>query len=226
MTYSEELSTETSAEPNMPPSVFGDCTAHRDTIDLLEEEIPHLRRFARYLARDPEFADDVVQDCLVRAIENIEKWKPGTSLRAWLFVILRNLFLNHKRRHKLERNLFASSDVVPETSTPSPQEDSLALKETEAALRVLSAKHREVLLLVTVEGLSYEETATKMDVSLGTVKSRVSRARSALKAEVEKTNIRRPANRSYARRRRTAPNFAGQKAVSRPQAYRGCRAVG
>jgi len=146
----------------------------------------HLRRFARYLARDADLADDLVQDCLMRAIENLEKWRPGTNLRAWLFVIIRNLFLNKKRRQKLERTLFASSGSVPETATPSCQESNLALKETEEALCELSGNHREVLLLVAVEGLSYEEAAGITNVSVGTIKSRVSRARSALKAKIEK----------------------------------------
>lgn len=152
-----------------------------ETLRLIEEEIPRLRRYARYLARDMDRADDLVQECLARAISNLRQWKPGTNLRAWLFVILRNVHLNELRRDKrttLDGELPASH---PALGTPGNQEDHLALLETQAAFNRLSPEHKEILVLVVIEGLAYEEAASVLDVPVGTVRSRLSRARLTLK---------------------------------------------
>ncbi len=158
---------------------------HSDTISAMRAEIPRLRRFARYMTRDTDYADDLVQECLARAIANIASWQRGTNLRAWLFVILKNVFRNDKRRaqhdiayrNRLEKDapLFARADQLHH----------LLLTEVQDAFMRLSDDHREVLMLIAVEGLRYEEAATVLNISVGTVKSRLSRARTALRALVD-----------------------------------------
>jgi len=154
-------------------------------LELVEAEIPRLRRFARYLTRDIDQADDLVQECLTRAVAKIDSWKPGTNLRAWLFVILRNCHVNELRRGQRMRAMgepTSDYDVVP---TPASQEAHISLLEVRNAYLNLSEEHREVLLLVAIEGLRYEEAAAILDVAVGTVRSRLSRARQALRDVLE-----------------------------------------
>ncbi len=154
-------------------------------LDLIEDEIPTLRRFARSLTRDRDRADDLVQDCLLRAIENIDKWQAGTSMRAWLFVMLRNLFYNKIRKAKGERESVDELQAKSPTVTPANQEHSLALKDLGEAFEQLSDDHRDVISLVVIQGLEYETTAEVLNVKVGTVKSRLSRARRELAATTE-----------------------------------------
>ncbi|HZA66471.1 MAG TPA: sigma-70 family RNA polymerase sigma factor [Geminicoccaceae bacterium] len=156
-----------------------------DTVQLIEGEIPRLRRYARYLRREPDYADDLVQECLVRAIAKIDTWQPGTNLRAWLFVILRNCHINEVRREQRIDPLDDAPADEPTLVTPGNQEASVALSEVRKAYLGLSEQHREVLLLVAIEGLQYEEAAAILDVPLGTVRSRLSRARQALREALE-----------------------------------------
>lgn len=152
----------------------------RTTLQALEAEIPRLRRFARYLVNDADYADDLVQECLVRAIDKIESWRPGTNLRAWLFVILRNVFRNDIRKSGREVSVEEHSDHDTTVAVPAAQDARMALLEVRDAFQQLNREHREVLLLVAVEGLTYEEASTVLDVPVGTVRSRLSRARSTL----------------------------------------------
>jgi RNA polymerase sigma-70 factor, ECF subfamily len=160
-------------------------TDHRETISAMKAEIPRLRRFARYMTRDAEYADDLVQECLARAIANISSWQPGTNLRAWLFVILKNVFRNDKRRaqHELAYRNGLESDIT--LFAPAQQHHHLLLSEVQQAFLSLSEDHREVLMLIAIEGFRYEEAATVLNISVGTVKSRLSRARSALRALID-----------------------------------------
>jgi RNA polymerase sigma-70 factor (ECF subfamily) len=157
-----------------------------DVLQHIEQEIPRLRRYARYLRREPDHADDLVQECLARAIAKIETWQPGTNLRAWLFVILRNCHINEIRR---EQRVVSLEDETPASepalSVPGSQETRVALAEVRRAYLSLSEEHREVLLLVAIEGLQYEEAAEILEVPLGTVRSRLSRARQALRQALD-----------------------------------------
>ena len=157
----------------------------RDTLQQIETEIPRLRRYARYLRREPDHADDLVQECLARAIAKIHTWHPGTNLRAWLFVILRNCHINEIRREQRIDSLDDTPIDEPMLTTPGNQETSVALAEVKNAYLGLSEEHREVLLLVAIEGLQYEEAAAILEVPLGTVRSRLSRARQALRQALE-----------------------------------------
>jgi RNA polymerase sigma-70 factor, ECF subfamily len=159
----------------------GDGGHVQRTIDLIEAEIPRLRRYARYLAREADRADDLVQECLTRAIAKIDSWTPGTNLRAWLFVILRNCHINEVRRGQrisLIGEMSSDYDVVP---TPAGQEAHISLLEVRDAYLNLSEEHREVLLLVAIEGLQYEEAAAILQIPVGTIRSRLSRARQTLR---------------------------------------------
>jgi RNA polymerase sigma-70 factor, ECF subfamily len=153
-----------------------------DVLQHIEQEIPRLRRYARYLRREPDHADDLVQECLSRAIAKIDTWQPGTNLRAWLFVILRNCHINEIRR---EQRVVSLDDETPASeptlSVPGNQETRVALAEVRRAYLRLSEEHREVLLLVAIEGLQYEEAAGILQIPVGTIRSRLSRARQTLR---------------------------------------------
>ena len=154
----------------------------KEYLTALESEIPRLRRFALSLTGNRSEADDLVQDCLCRAIEKSVQWKPGTNLRAWLFTIQRNLFLTDIRRQK--RISDASPDLRQHSreNTPGAQVDTIFADQVEEVLNSLPYEQREVVLLVGIEGMTYEEVATVVGVPIGTVRSRLSRAREALRA--------------------------------------------
>jgi RNA polymerase sigma-70 factor, ECF subfamily len=152
------------------------------TLPLIEAEIPHLRRFARYIVRDVDRADDLVQECLTRAIAKEHTWTPGTNLRAWLFVILKNCHINDVRRQRPTSEIPADHPML---NVPANQDAHVSLLEVRDAYLRLSEEHREVLLLVAIEGLQYEEAAAILNVPLGTVRSRLSRARQALRDALE-----------------------------------------
>lgn len=141
--------------------------------------LPNLRAFAVSLCSDPVFADDLVQEALARALNKIDTFEPGTNLKAWVFTILRNAYFNHLRKRKLERSLEDSSDPAIQ-AVPASQDDIVELKELLSKLSQLSEDQREIILLVGAEGFSYEDAAEICDCPVGTVKSRVSRARARL----------------------------------------------
>src|SRR5579883_3296190 len=134
---------------------------------FVEAEIPRLRRYARALTRDATQADDLVQSCLLRAIAKQHLWQPGTDLRAWLFTILHNQHVNNVRRGVREGTAVAG--------------DALQLRDLERALAQLPAEQRQVILLVGLEGMRYEEVATVLGIPIGTVRSRLSRGRESLR---------------------------------------------
>jgi RNA polymerase sigma-70 factor (ECF subfamily) len=148
-----------------------------DFARLLQNEIPRLRRYARALSRDPGRADDLVQSCLVRAIAKEHLWEPGTDLRAWLFTILHNQNVNEIRRSVREGVVVAVEDVAVAPRVGA----SLQLHDLERAIRLLPEEQRQVILLVGLEGMRYEEVAAVLDIPIGTVRSRLSRGREMLR---------------------------------------------
>src|SRR5579863_9456483 len=143
--------------------------------DLLVEQLPHLRAFARMLARNPTLADDLVQETILRALTNVDKFTPGTNLRAWLATILRNQFYN-ELRHRAR--VAAYADALPTfAGCDGNQEAHLALREFEQAYHALPTPQREALSLVGASGFTYEEAARIAGCAEGTMKSRVCRAR-------------------------------------------------
>ena len=140
--------------------------------------IPRLRRYARALAGDSHRADDLVQDTLERALTKFHLWRHGSDLRAWMFAIMHNVFINQlKARREL-----ALDEATEATLESAAQSDPLELRDLDAALRRLPVEQREVLLLVGLEQLSYAEASQTLDVPVGTVMSRLSRGRGRLRA--------------------------------------------
>jgi RNA polymerase sigma-70 factor, ECF subfamily len=140
--------------------------------------LPSLRGFARSLARNDTEAEDLMQETLVKAIGNIHQFTPGTNLRAWLFTIQRNTFYTSYHRRRREQPV--DSDAIDGISTQPGQEWALKLKRVHEALYQLPAEQREALMLIGGAGLTYEEAAEICDCALGTIKSRVNRARCRL----------------------------------------------
>jgi RNA polymerase sigma-70 factor (ECF subfamily) len=147
----------------------------------IEVEIPRLRRYARALTRDLIAADDLVQECLTRAISKLHLWQQGTDLRAWLFRILHNQHINHVRRAAREGTAVGLSEREPLLARSPQQGSRLELRDLERAIAKLPRPQRSVILLVGLEGMSYGEVATVLDVPVGTIRSRLSRGRAALR---------------------------------------------
>jgi len=147
----------------------------------VEAEIPGLRRYARALTRDLVEADDLVQDCLTRALGKLHLWQRGTDLRAWLFTILHNQYVNHVRRTAREGAAIGLSGREPLLARAPQQGSRLELRDLERAIAKLPGMQRSVILLVGMEGMSYGEVAAVLDVPVGTIRSRLSRGREALR---------------------------------------------
>jgi RNA polymerase sigma-70 factor (ECF subfamily) len=148
---------------------------------LVEEQIPRLRRYARALTRNRDQADDLVQDTLSRALLKEQFWQTGTNLRAWLFTMMHNQHVNNVLRDARESamvDIEHMSTTLTATTDPSA---SRKMIELDRALAQLCLEQRQVILLVGLEGLSYQETAEILRVPVGTVRSRLSRARDALR---------------------------------------------
>ncbi len=145
----------------------------------LAAEIPRLRRVARVLARHADVADDLVQETLLRAIAARRQFVPGTNLRAWLYTILRHVRAAAVRRD--QRSPFLSPDIMPEAAVSGGQEERQAMHDLAVAFHRLPAIQRDALWLVVVEGLDYAEAARVIGVPAGTLRSRLSRAREALR---------------------------------------------
>ena len=162
---------------------------------LIVDEIPALRRYARALCRDPDVADDLVQETLMRAVSRRKLWIGHRKMRPWLFTILHNIFVNSLRsRHGLEIHEAAAGKS--DSAVSEQDADYLCtLSDFEQALYRLSAEQREVLLLVGLEQLSYRQVSRVTGVPVGTVMSRLSRAREqlsrGLQGEIRLTNIKR-----------------------------------
>jgi RNA polymerase sigma-70 factor (ECF subfamily) len=152
-----------------------------DTYHEIEAEIPRLRRYARALTRDVVSADDLVQDCLTRALGKLHLWQEGSDLRAWLFTILHNQYVNHIRRAVREGAAVALNETEPMLSRAPQQGRRLELRDLGRAITQLPEEQRSVILLVGLEGMRYEEVAAVLDVPVGTIRSRLSRGREALR---------------------------------------------
>ena len=148
------------------------------------ENLGPLRAFSRSLEPDPSKADDYVQEALLRAWEKHAQFQPGTNIRAWLFTILRNAFFSSKRRSARETE-DPDEALQLSLSTPAAQQSRVEFNEFLVAFHQLSPEHREALTLVGASGCSYAEAAEIADCAVGTIKSRVNRARSLLKAALK-----------------------------------------
>jgi RNA polymerase sigma-70 factor (ECF subfamily) len=180
MTTNEDQTPQTDAAIEAPIVPLDDDTFKQ----RLAETIPHLRAFGYSLCGKMDVADDLVQDTMLKAWAARARFRPDTSMRAWTFVILRNCYISQMRRNKFtapydegvaERTLTSNSD----------QQSPLHLEDVRMALLQLGADQREAIILVGAGGFSYEEAAEICNCAVGTMKSRVSRARAALVAMMD-----------------------------------------
>jgi RNA polymerase sigma-70 factor, ECF subfamily len=154
---------------------------------LLEQEIPSLRRYARALTQDVSRADDLVQDTLVRAIAQQHRWQYESNLHAWLFTIMHNQNVNGVRRSVREGVAVEFDDRWPFPTAAIDLAEGLSLRDLDRALARIHVEQRRVILLIGLEGTSYEEAATILGVPIGTIRSRVSRGRQALRKLMDRT---------------------------------------
>jgi RNA polymerase sigma-70 factor, ECF subfamily len=188
------------------------CSAERvqgsrmnDFDRLLEKEIPRLRRYAFALTRNVSRADDLVQDTLVRAIAKQHSWQCGTNLRAWLFTIMHNQNVNVVRRSVREGTAVAVDDTGPFVAASTDPTAPLSLRDFDRALARIPAEQRQIILLIGLEGNSYEEAAAILDVPVGTVRSRLSRGRESLRNLTDRRDGTETIRRAKPKRRRFIP---------------------
>ena len=167
--------------PDLSPPKLQPHTPKSTTVDeglraQIEALIPPLRRYARALVRDSVAADDLVQECLARALSKIHLWQEGTDLRAWLFAILHNQHVSLTRRAEREREHIELQKHNPDLAISPNQTASLELRDLERAIAKLSDDQRAVILLIGLEGMGCEEVATILNLPIGTVRSRLSAA--------------------------------------------------
>jgi RNA polymerase sigma-70 factor, ECF subfamily len=176
----------------------------KDVRSRIADEIPRLRRYARALLRSPDAADDLVQDTLVRALAKIHLWQPDTDLRAWLFTLMHNQYVNFVRKSVREGSSTPLETAIDIGRAPGQQEQ-LQLRDFKRALEQLPHEQRAVVLLIGLEGLRYEEVAEILNVPVGTVRSRLSRARDTLRHLMDAPERRASIGRGKARPDSGAP---------------------
>ena len=155
-------------------------------------EIPRLRRYARALLRDRDSADDLVQDCLERALARLDNWQTGDSTRKWLFTIMHHLFIDQMRKAGRRGEVaMVSLDGAEVLAVPSVQVESIASREILDALQAISPDRRAALVTVAIEGFSYAEAAGILGIPAGTLMSRISRGRDELRALLDDRARRR-----------------------------------
>lgn len=156
---------------------------------LIAAQIPRLRRYARALTGDAVRADDLVQDTLERAWGRRHLWQVGTDLRAWLFTVMHHVFLNQQRGVRPASDFVELDDSLPVAARPDGVDGQLELRDVAGALAQLAPEHREVLLLVALEEMRYDEVAKVLAIPVGTVMSRLSRARERLRVLVQSNAV-------------------------------------
>jgi RNA polymerase sigma-70 factor (ECF subfamily) len=153
-----------------------------DISRLIELEIPHMRSFARSLVRNHQAVDDLVQNTLLRALEKQHLWQPGTRLRSWMFAIMHNLYVNDVRK-----SVVRGVEILPEKvalMTPATQVSTIEFRDLRRILATLPEEQRRVVMMIYVEELSYEEVSAILSIPLGTVRSRLHRARDTIRARM------------------------------------------
>jgi len=188
----------------------------------IQAEIPHLRRYARALVRDVVAADDLVQEGLARALAKLHLWQEGTNLRAWLCTILRNQHVDEIRRTMRAGRPVELSEAEPLLSRPADQDKRLELRDLERALARLPEEQRVVILLVGLKGMAYQDAGVLLGMPIGTVRSRLSRGRDALRRLMSDgldQCAERAATEAFARngQRRSRPLDAPHLRAHRPE---------
>jgi RNA polymerase sigma-70 factor (ECF subfamily) len=152
--------------------------------------IASMRRYALALLRDRGDADDLVQEALARALSRVHQFRPGTNLRAWLFTILHNVHVNHIRAKVVRPGEVPVEDVEMRLGVPGRQDARIELRDMARAVEALPEEQRRVLLMVGLEGMKYDEVATALGIPIGTVMSRLSRAREAVRQRIAGSDAR------------------------------------
>ena len=155
-------------------------TSKHDAYDVLANLAP-MRRYARALTRDEIAAEDLVHDALVRAYEKRSTFRRGGNLRTWIFSILHNTFIDSQRRLKAEERRVSATAGLSDDYSPASQENAIRLQQIKQAFLRLPDEQRSVLHLVAIEGMKYQEAADTLGISIGTLMSRLGRARAALR---------------------------------------------
>ena len=155
--------------------------AHDSVTREITTHVGALRRYALVLSTDPHVADDLVQECLSRVLGQISAWRPVRDLRAYLFATMHNVFIDTTRKRRNRADHVPIEDVMATLALPASQTRRLEVRDLLQALAALPEQQREVVLLVGLEGMSYLEAARVLDVPIGTIMSRLSRGREALR---------------------------------------------
>ncbi len=163
----------------------------KDTKWLIAREIPYLRRYAMALLRDRDAADDLVQDCLERALNKHALWHRRGRLRNWLYRMLYNLHVNQAKDSRRARYVSAVDSMEGHLAQPARQETFVECRDMAQALSDLPDEQRAVLVLIAVDGLGYQEAAWVLEVPVGTVRSRLFRARESLRKRMDSGQVRR-----------------------------------
>ncbi len=157
-----------------------------DVHRLIVAQIPHLRRYARALSREADAADELVQDCLTRAMDKLHLWQPDRSMRTWLFSILHNQYVNGVRRQANRPDRVALQPAhIDRTAVAPGQASNLTIRDMQQALDQLPDDQRQALLLIGLEEMKYREAADVLDVPMGTLMSRLDRGRRKLREIME-----------------------------------------
>jgi RNA polymerase sigma-70 factor (ECF subfamily) len=159
--------------------------ASKKVHQLLEALLPRLTRYARVLTRDHVAADDLVQECVTRALGKMHLWEEGTDLRAWLFTILHHQYVSLARRQARQRASTELQKSYRNLAVSPDQTTRLELRDLERALAALPEEQRSVIMLVGLDGMRYDEAASLVNLPVGTVRSRVSRGRETLRKMTE-----------------------------------------
>jgi len=176
------------AAPSKPTQAAADRLNDRDFKDALSSIIPQLRAFGRSLSGNRDLADDLVQETLLKAWAARDRFQAGTNIRAWTFIILRNLFLSQMRRARFKGDWDEiSADRI--LSAPAGQDKQIELSDLQRGLLQLPQAQREALILVGAGGFAYEEAAAICNCAVGTIKSRVARGRAALETIISNGNM-------------------------------------
>nr|CAD6406081.1 RNA polymerase subunit sigma [Rhizobium sp. Q54] len=174
-----------------PQDVYQGMNSGRDPFDVIGQ-LAALRRYARSLARDGDEAEDLVHDALVRAYEKKQTFRTGGNLRNWLLSIVHNTYIDRLRQSRSQRRRAAAAADLAQADDSSNPEHTVRLRQLRGAFFRLPDEQRDALHLVAIEGLSYQEAAEALGIPIGTLMSRVSRAREKLRAlEQEPADLRR-----------------------------------
>jgi len=153
-----------------------------EPIEKVISHIPRLRRYARALVGDTNKADDLVQDCLTRALSRLGLWRAGSDMRAWLFTIMHNVYVNDFRKQQNKPPCLSLHDVAEQSQIGASPDEALKLSDLETILRSLPVNQLEVVLMIGLEGLSYQQVAGILKIPVGTVMSRLHRGRNQLRS--------------------------------------------